>query len=72
MAKPEIRRSLMQSIGLIDRAKGVVRWAKGLFAEEASDGGASVHPALEEEIVAALEGMTFSQWPEGVFAMDTV
>ena len=47
MANPDTHRSLIQGLGEIGRAKGIARWAKGLFARRAVDGGASVNSSIE-------------------------
>lgn len=69
MSRRETHESLARSEGLIGALRTTVLRLRGVFASDPSVRPASVDLALVEAMVAVLDGMTTSAWPDRVFSL---
>ena len=69
MSRRDTYESLAQSEGLLGALKSTVLRLRGVFASDPATRPTSVDVALVEAMVAVLDGMTASAWPDRVFSL---
>ena len=70
MSGRDTHESLAKSEGLLGALKSTVLRLRGMFAGDPAERPANIDVALVEAMVAVLDGMTASAWPDRVFSMD--
>ncbi|SFU95841.1 Ca-activated chloride channel family protein [Paenacidovorax caeni] len=69
MSRRDTYESLAQSEGLLGALKSTVLRLRGVFASDPATRPTRVDVALVEAMVAVLDGMTASAWPDRVFSL---
>ena len=72
MSRRETHESLARSEGLLGALKATVLRLRTVFSSDPSVRPASIDQTLVEAMVAVLEGMTTSAWPDQVFSLGGV
>lgn len=70
MSRRDTYESLAKSEGLLGALKSTVQRLRGVFAGDSLAKSACIDVALVDAMVAVLDGMTTSAWPDRVFSLD--
>lgn len=70
MSRRETHESLAKFEGLLGALKSTASRLRGVFAGESVEKSASIDVQLVKAMVAVLEGMTSSEWPNRVLSLD--